>query len=166
MNIFVLDENPVTAAQMHCDTHVCKMVIESAQMLCGVFPDGEAPYKRAYYHHPCSKWTRASMANYSWHLLLAEELSKEYTHRYGKIHKCNAAIEWCANHVLELDLPKIGLTSFAQAMPDQYKNDNVVQAYRAYYLGEKARFAKWRHARSAPDWWLQVHPKTPQLQKG
>ena len=32
MNIFVLDRDPVVAAQMQCDRHVVKMVLESAQM--------------------------------------------------------------------------------------------------------------------------------------
>ena len=33
MNIFYLDEKPMTAARMHCDKHVVKMILESAQML-------------------------------------------------------------------------------------------------------------------------------------
>ena len=33
MNIFVLDTNPVIAAQQQCDKHVVKMIVESAQML-------------------------------------------------------------------------------------------------------------------------------------
>jgi hypothetical protein len=33
MNIFILDEDPVQAAQLQCDKHVVKMVVESAQML-------------------------------------------------------------------------------------------------------------------------------------
>ena len=33
MNIFFLDENPKHAAQMQCDKHVVKMVLETAQML-------------------------------------------------------------------------------------------------------------------------------------
>ena len=33
MNIFVLDENPWAAARMHCDKHVPKIIVESAQML-------------------------------------------------------------------------------------------------------------------------------------
>ena len=33
MNIFYLDKDPIVAAQMSCDKHVCKMIIESAQML-------------------------------------------------------------------------------------------------------------------------------------
>ena len=30
MNIFVLHENPVTAAEMLCDKHVPKMIVESS----------------------------------------------------------------------------------------------------------------------------------------
>ena len=33
MNIFVLDENPIRAAEMMCDKHIPKMVVESAQMM-------------------------------------------------------------------------------------------------------------------------------------
>jgi hypothetical protein len=33
MNIFVLDHDPVTAAQLQCDKHIPKMVVESGQML-------------------------------------------------------------------------------------------------------------------------------------
>ena len=33
MNIFILDKDPKLAAQMLCDKHIPKMIIESAQML-------------------------------------------------------------------------------------------------------------------------------------
>jgi hypothetical protein len=33
MNIFFLDADPKQAAQMQCDKHVVKMVLETAQML-------------------------------------------------------------------------------------------------------------------------------------
>ena len=33
MNIFYLDHNPLLSAQYHCDKHVCKMIVEYAQML-------------------------------------------------------------------------------------------------------------------------------------
>lgn len=37
-------------------------------------------------------------------------------------------------------------------MPDQYKvPDDAVKAYRDYYIGEKAGFAKWAYS-STPDW--------------
>ena len=43
----------------------------------------------------------------------------------------------------------------AQAMPDEYKiPGDPVQAYRAFYLGEKAHFAKWTR-REAPAWFVQ-----------
>ena len=34
MNIFYVDQDPVKAAQMMCDNHIIKMILESAQMLC------------------------------------------------------------------------------------------------------------------------------------
>tara|TARA_R110002012_G_scaffold15375_1_gene61398 strand:+ start:868 stop:981 length:114 start_codon:yes stop_codon:yes gene_type:complete len=36
-------------------------------------------------------------------------------------------------------------------MPDQYKCDDVVTAYRQYYQGEKAYMATWKQ--NQPDWW-------------
>ena len=39
-----------------------------------------------------------------------------------------------------------------QCMPDEYKGDCAVKAYRDYYVGEKARFAKWKVS-GAPWWW-------------
>jgi hypothetical protein len=36
MNIFVLDSNPKKCAQYHSNSHVVKMVLETAQLLCGV----------------------------------------------------------------------------------------------------------------------------------
>ena len=36
MNIFVLDEDPIKAAEYHCNKHVVKMILESAQMLSTV----------------------------------------------------------------------------------------------------------------------------------
>ena len=33
MNLFILNDDPILAAQQQCDKHVVKMIIESAQML-------------------------------------------------------------------------------------------------------------------------------------
>ena len=48
------------------------------------------------------------------------------------------------------------LTPFVKAMPDKYKNDDAVKAYRDYYLGDKWEFATWK-ARREPDWWPFNH---------
>ena len=50
-----------------------------------------------------------------------------------------------------VNIPKIKMTPFAQAMPDQYRNENAIVAYRTYYIKEKARFAKWK-ATQVPEW--------------
>jgi hypothetical protein len=53
-------------------------------------------------------------------------------------------------------LPDIGLTEFAQAMPDKYKvKGDAVKAYRNYYNGEKARIAKWKNG-NVPTWFTGV----------
>ena len=36
MNLFILSTDPVEAAQMQCDKHVPKMLVESGQMLSTV----------------------------------------------------------------------------------------------------------------------------------
>ncbi len=151
MNIFVLDSSPTTSAQMQCDKHVVKMILESAQMLCTVaHANGfDAPYKAAFKHHPCTIWVGQTKQNWDWLVEHALALCAEYTERYGKVHKSQKHIEWC--RTLSINLPNTGLTPFAQAMPEQYKNPCAVTAYRAYYHGEKARFATWK--RNKPNWW-------------
>ena len=152
MNIFVLDENPAIAATYACDKHVVKMILESAQMLCAVHPEGTAPYKRSFYNHPCTKWVRESSDNYEWLIQHAHALCDEYTSRYGKEHKTREVIEWCDENRPEL--PEIGLTAFAQAMPDEYKSDDVFDSYQKYLINEKQHFAKWEKDPSRkPTWW-------------
>jgi hypothetical protein len=151
MNIFAVSENPKTAAQMLCDTHVCKMLLETAQLLCNTFPPGEAPYKRTHYYHPCSIWVRESMDNYIWLVTHGEELSKEFEFRYLHEHKSHKVIIWCKNKIPEI--PKRGLTSFAQAVPDMYKREDPIEAYRNYYINEKRSIARWVRGRNPPEWW-------------
>jgi hypothetical protein len=39
-------------------------------------------------------------------------------------------------------------------MPDEYKQEDAVEAYRAYYKGDKASFAKWEWPTAqTPSWW-------------
>ena len=151
MNIFVLHHNPAKAAQMQCDKHVIKMILETAQMLCTVVHAQGivAPYKATHKKHPCTLWAGKSKQNWNWLVDHGMALCGEYTKRYVKIHKSEQHIRWCKS--LSIDLPNIGLLPFAQAMPQQYRNKCAVSAYRAYYCGEKANFATWKL--KTPSWW-------------
>jgi len=151
MNIFVIDKNPVTAARQLCDKHVVKMILETAQMLCTVAANQghAAPYRATHTKHPCTLWAAKSADNWSWLLQHGLAMCSEYTRRYGRTHKSEAVIMWCAR--LKMGFPASELTPFAQAMPEQYKNECAVTAYRAYYHGEKSEFATWKS--EVPQWW-------------
>jgi len=149
MNIFILSEDPVLAAQAHCDKHVVKLILECAQMLCSALPPNQAPYKRTHFNHPCTVWSRTSKQNYEWLIKYGLALCDEYTYRYNKTHKSMAVIEWCRSNMPEL--PDLGLTQFAQAMPDEYRCEDVVQSYRNYYIGAKAKLLTYTK-RKPPEW--------------
>jgi len=150
LNIFVLDEDPVISARHHCDKHVVKMILESCQMLCTAhhLSGGQAPYKPCFVNHPCTIWTRATLDNYNWLYTMCLELTKEFELRYHKTHRGSEVLKDLGTP----DLPAtVGLTPFAQAMPEVYKETCAVEAYRAYYKGEKAYFATWKT--NTPSWW-------------
>ena len=152
MNIFVLDTHPTLAAQAQCDQHVVKMIVESAQILSTVCRHYglTAPLKATHASHPCVRWVHGSTANYAWLLDHWQALIAEYQQRYGKIHRYVELIPGFLDTLPPL--PDGELTSFVQAMPEHYRvPDDAVSAYRAYYLGEKLKFARWRHG-PRPDW--------------
>jgi len=159
VNIFVLDSNPYIAATMMCDKHVNKMIVESCQMLStihhlfGSNPTEITLYKKCFVNHPCTIWARKTSENYHWLAVHALSLCHEYHKRYGKVHKCKVMCEWFVENFPKL-ITLGCLTPFAQAMPDKYKGDDAVLAYRNYYVGEKARFAKWKNG-IIPEWFIQ-----------
>lgn len=154
MNIFVLDENPIKAAQYLCDKHVCKMIVESCQLLCSVFyfnSNIKPPYKLTHQNHPCAWWARNSRDNFVWLVNHLDELLVQYYLRYGKIHKCTEIYFWIIKHVEFLNFDFRILTPFVQCMPEKYKAQDAVDAYRLYYRYEKLGFAKWKLG-NIPDW--------------
>jgi hypothetical protein len=155
MNIFVLDTQIDKCARYHCDQHVVKMILESVQLLCTALnKKGFAtPYKSTHQNHPCVLWVEESYSNFVWLQKLTIALNKEYQYRYktGKSHKSMAVLPEIAACRYE----DIGLTPFAQAMPEQYKiPGDAVAAYRAFYRGEKMHFARWTRRR-IPQWLSQ-----------
>lgn len=156
MNIFVLSKNPILAAQMQCDKHVVKMILESAQMLSTIQSKHgiSTKYKPTHINHPCTIWAGTTQSNYRWLLTHAKALCEEYTKRYNKIHACQELIDGVLSFV-PTQIPDSGLTDFVQAMPDKYKQEDPVQAYRDYYIGEKNSFAKWKLG-NQPEWFFRI----------
>lgn len=152
MNIFVLDNEPEYAARFHCDSHVSKMTLETAQLLCTALHQLgiPAPYKSTHLNHPCSKWIRESRENYKWLWALGYELHKEFQFRFGKTHKSGLVIE---SLPVNTTFPATPMTPFAQAMPVEYQGPDAVQAYRNYYMAEKAHLLIYTE-RESP-WWLK-----------
>lgn len=176
MNVFFLSKNPIDAALEMCDKHNVKMPVESGQMLSTVhrYLDGNQTwrlskkgrqikhwkmfdenkekklYKVVHLNHPSTIWTRQTLGNYLWHFELFKAMLDEYTFRYGKIHKSTELLEILKEP--PQNIPKGDFTSPPLCMPDQYKQKNAVIAYRNYYIGEKANFAKWQKGREMPEW--------------
>ena len=181
MNIFYLHNDPKTCAEMHADKHCVKMILEYAQLLSTAhrvldgalyrtvsasgrqkavyrLPDARDSilYSATHINHPSAIWVRLSWDNYVWLDKLLIQLCKEYTYRYGRVHKVESS------GLLEaLYLPPIALsatknsTSFSEptpAMPDTYKvRGDSISSYRNYYNGGKQHLASWKK-RPIPEW--------------
>lgn len=166
MNIFALDLDPQKAAQYHCDKHAVKMILESAQMVSTIFDkyQNHQDYmiKPCFQNHPCTIWAGRSYENLLWLINLGNELTKEYTFRYKRIHKYDNLFRLALNHASKFSnkFPEKNLQPFAIAMPDYLKNQandsydfiRVVNLYREYYILEKSRFAIWKYS-EMPDWY-------------
>jgi hypothetical protein len=149
MNIFYLHSTPILAARAHCDKHVVKMVLETAQILAAVHHihgNSAVTYKLTHANHPCVRWAAASPANYRWLQRLGYELANEYRFRYNRDHKCEQYINGeLANPPAALAILPGLFSEPPKCMPDEYKRDSVVDSYRAYYAGAKAAIAKWAY---------------------
>jgi len=151
MNIFYVNQDPVIAAQQLVDKHVVKMPLETAQMLCSAFSQGEAPYRRTHYNHPSTVWSRASYDNYMWLVAHGLALCDEYNYRYGKEHKSKSIINWCRDNVEKISFKQTGFSDPPQCIPDDSKDSDHVKAYQTYYNKHKSYIFSWKN-RTPPEW--------------
>jgi hypothetical protein len=117
MNIFALAPTPQESARMHCDQHLHKMILESAQMVSTAFHARGFKlswlYKPAYEKHPCTVWAATKISNVVWLLELAKELEvirEELGHPY---HSSSEIIKFCYDYLQE----EFGLCSDLLASP-------------------------------------------------
>jgi hypothetical protein len=175
MNIFYLSNNATECARLHVDCHVVKMILETAQLLStahrvldGVeYIDNSSGrnikrwrlnnsyedhlYKVSHVNHPSAIWVRKSYDNYIWLHSLLVELCKEYSYRYGKIHKVEFSGLMKKLEYAPFNIRPGIFTEPTPAMPPEFivENDSI-QSYRNYYRGSKQHLHSWKN-REIPD---------------
>lgn len=182
MNIFYLDHNPRTCAEMHNDKHCVKMILEYCQLLSTAHRilDGQEImaksktgrnvkrwvlddkretliYSATHINHPSAVWCRQSDQNYYWLGSLLGELCNEYTYRYGKVHKTDR--EGLATYLITNAPKNIKIGEFTEptpAMPDDVKiAGSSLSSYRNYYINNKTHLANWKK-REVPYWYKSI----------
>jgi hypothetical protein len=104
-------------------------------------------YKATHLNHPSAVWARQSRDNYTalWELL--DALCKEYTYRYGKIHKVQReGLLEQLRFTPDTIQNNSSFTEPTPAMPPEYivKGDSI-QSYKNYYNGSKQHLHKWKN---------------------
>lgn len=147
------------------DRRCVKMVLETAQMLAttmSCFGSTSAPYKPTHRNHPCTVWTRTSSSNYARMLTYFEYICLEYSHRFGRTHKCESYYHDFVQFQWDLtadDWDKPYGTPVPNCTPFKNVIDPIL-AYRLYMLQKwipeaitgKARWTK----RGAPFWYTAL----------
>ena len=181
MNIFYLDHDVTKCAEMHNDKHTVKMILEYCQLLStahryldGVEMIGKTKtgrnvkrwklnderdtilYSATHINHPSAVWCRKTSANYVWLHQLLVALCKEYTYRYGKVHKCEREGLVAQLARLPDTITSAPFTQPTPAMPDEVKilGDSVA-SYRNYYINNKTHLANWKK-REVPTWYANI----------
>jgi len=154
MNLFILDQDPVTAARYYQDLHVNKIVCEGSQILAAAYPlerlarddcprtQKGTPRVHGFKNHPMSKWGRENINNFKWTLTHILELSKEFTYRFDERHFTQDFIDWCYQNSPDLpDKPKtLQPQCFVTYYPHCIVENNPVLGYHNYYNEAKASF--------------------------
>ena len=170
MNIFVINSNPILSAMDLCDAHVCKMVVESCQLLstqdymCGLT---EGRYKPTHVNHPCRKCLD-NPYNYLWLVFHLSALLGEYEVRFNRTHMCQDI--FVRNWFKKLSsLHEYGLkeaadipsrTTFPKCMPEEFKTGrdtliDVVASYKNYYRYKKQTLKRWKYTNRGEPVWLK-----------
>lgn len=183
MNIFFLSHDTKECAAMHNNKHTIKMIIEYSQLLSTahrvldgvesvglsktgrkqkryVLPDRRefAFYSATHINHPSAIWVRKSRDNYVWLYQLLDSLCKEYTYRYGKIHKVEHSGLLDKLWFIPAGIPEhTKFTEPTTAMPDDVKvMGSSMESYRNYYRKNKSHLATWKgkfNSRPTPSWY-------------
>jgi hypothetical protein len=180
-NVLYLDDDPVSAAQQHCDRHVTKMILEAAQILSTVWhtlhPEitvldwntptdntpprssawlraelcGQRIYQPQHHNHPCIQWVSLHGGSYVWLYRLGQALLDEYEYRWERLHACAPILR-----TLELVPPSLhdSMDTWTEAptvMPSEFIRADAVSSYRQYYRKAKSHALNYTR-RQPPEW--------------
>lgn len=164
MNIFLLDEDPVRAAQLNCDSHNRKIVLEAGEMLGYAFLAQNRPYpltwvnkKSRHFNHPMSIAVRKGKVNFEWTLAHLQGLLDEFEYRCGKKH----AYYWLpdalrAEKPLDFDCGfVVWPRCFGKLKPVIPATNSIVDDYRKYYILGKQHLRRYTK-REIPDWFVKA----------
>lgn len=187
MNIFVLDSNPSIAAEMHCDKHVPKMIIEHAQMMAaayystlGISRKKEISGREAQVASLFSGWPRKKPDGSEWYYAISHinhpctVWTRESLDNFYWVLQCTEGLcrefekRWNKKHKIAAIvewmysnppvLPSKNITPFAKAMPLCYQTEDAILSYRKYYAFKTTYMkVQWKRLNTVPDWW------TPEL---
>lgn len=175
MNLFWLAREPDEAAPLNNDSHVVATIREGAVLLHSAMaihlPEDEAPETMydVYDHsqrNEYAQWMAESRANWEKGYRMVRALNKEFVTRDRKDDpdRVNHSSFTKLQPLVDLKdvIPAGPPTPPPQFMPEEYRRDDwdYVDAYRAYYRGEKhtmkGRAARWSEPREVPDFMKDV----------
>lgn len=155
---------------MHVDKHAVKMIVEYAQLMSTAHRvlDGveyidassgrkikrwkldssyeDILYKATHINHPSAIWARQSYDNYMWLRSLLYRLCKEYTYRYGKVHKVESSGLYEALSYAPINIKPGVFSEPTPAMPPEFiVNGDSIQSYHNYYNGSKQKLHNWKN---------------------
>jgi hypothetical protein len=160
MNIFALHQSPQESARVHCDQHLHKMILESAQIVSTAFHLRKFSithwlYRPAYPNHPCTIWTAASDNNMLWLLELATELETIREELNCPYHSSSNVIKFARDYMQE---ERSAANSFlahdpALAMPIHIKMRSDIDSYEKYRTYYRWKNQQWTVLDKRPMTW-------------
>lgn len=163
MQIFATFDDPRLCAIALDDKRVCKMIVESVQIMSTVMHlkgSKKAPYKKTHVNHPCVQWAALCPTNFVWLYNHFNYLLTEYSNRFdNKKHKCGDLGTTFIDFLLDWRISKIkykvkfrtefpNVTIFGIASEEAYY-ESVCELYRRHLI------EKWYKDKRHPLWYGQ-----------
>ena len=137
-----MSDSPVRNARVLDNKRLVKMVLETTQLLSNALwtHTGSGPYKTTHLNHPCSVWVAESGGNYWWTVDLLRAMCREYTRRYGRVHKCESL------------LPTFEAAHVSHGERTPFKNCTDFKHLPTFEAYRMALRTKWKNDKLPPRW--------------